>query len=164
MRSAFKKIWMHPTPFRLLIGMVIRRLRLLPYHARVELFMEHRAYYAYATLKAAELARKLNIDRISVIEFGVAGGNGLLNLEYHANEVEKLTGVTIDIYGFDTGEGLPQPQDYRDLPYHWKTGFFRMDKEVLLARLSRSKVIFGDVAQTAQKFVDDYKPAPIGAI
>ena len=164
MLSKLKTLWLHPAPIRLLAGMAIKRLGLLPYHTRVELFMEHRQPYAYATLKAAQLAKKLNINRISVIEFGVAGGNGLLNLEYHVREVEKITGVAIDIYGFDTGEGLPKPQDYRDLPYHWKAGFFRMDKEVLLAKLSKARIIFGDVSQTAVNFASEHKPAPIGAI
>lgn len=164
MYSAIKTLWLHPTPLRLLTGIAIRKLRLLPYRTRVELFMEQRQHYAYTTLRAAELARQLGIPRISMIEFGVAGGNGLLNLEYHATQVEKITGVAIDIYGFDTGEGLPPPADYRDLPYHWKSGFFRMDKDALLKKLSRAKVIFGDVAQTVPRFVEEYNPAPIGAI
>jgi hypothetical protein len=164
MRSALKTLWMHPTPIRLLAGMAVRRLGLLPYATRVDLFIEHRPAYAYATLQAARLAKKLGIMRISIIEFGVAGGNGLLNLEHHAREVEKVTDVAIDVYGFDTGEGLPAPQDYRDLPYHWKPGFFRMDKAALLARLHKVKVIFGDVAQTVPQFIAENKPAPIGAI
>jgi hypothetical protein len=164
MFSKLKTLWLHPAPLRLLTGTAVRRLGLLPYQARVEFFMEQRQHYAYATLRAAQLAKKLGINRISVIEFGVAGGNGLLNLEYHAQAVEKMTGVTIDIYGFDTGEGLPQPQDYRDLPYHWKAGFFRMEKDVLLAKLSKAKIIFGDVAHTAKTFTSEHNPAPIGAI
>lgn len=164
MYSKLKTLWLHPAPVRLLVGMLVQRLKLFSYRTRVEFFMEHRPHYAYATLRAAELAKKLGIPRISILEFGVAGGNGLLNLEYHAREVEKLTAVAIDIYGFDTGEGLPPPKDFRDLPYHWKPGFFRMDKEVLLKKLTKAKVIFGDVAQTAETFVQTHRPAPIGAI
>ena len=35
-----------------------------------------RPNYAYCMLHAARLAQKLGLDRISALEFGVAGGNG----------------------------------------------------------------------------------------
>ena len=53
------------------------------------------------------------------------------------NEIEKILGVQIDIYGFDTGQGLSKPVDYRDLPYHWKEGFFPMKKNDLLKKLKK---------------------------
>ena len=56
----------------------------------------------------------------------MAGGRGILYLEYHAKEIEKIYNIKIDIYGFDTGYGLPEPKGYRDLPYIWKKGFFEM--------------------------------------
>jgi len=48
-----------------------------------------------------------------------------VSLEDHARQVSQLFSIDIDIYGFDTGEGLPSLLDYRDLPYHWKTGHFK---------------------------------------
>src|SRR3989442_47546 len=48
--------------------------------------------------------KTLGYTRISVLEFGVAGGRGLLNLEYHAQPVESLLSIEIDVYGFDAGE------------------------------------------------------------
>jgi hypothetical protein len=81
------------------------------------------------------LAKRLGHSKISVIEFGVAGGNGLVNLEMHVSEIEKLLNVEIDIFGFDTGGGLPPPKDYRDLPYYWKPGYFAMDEEKLRKKL-----------------------------
>ena len=39
-----------------------------------------RPHYAYCTYHAARLAEILGIERISLIEFGVAGGNGLVEL------------------------------------------------------------------------------------
>ncbi len=39
-----------------------------------------------------------------------------------------------------------------------------MDKEKLLARLMRSKVIFGDVKDTVPQFIRSGNPAPIAAI
>ena len=88
-----------------------------------------RMSYAYICFHAAVLAKKLGYERISVIEYGVGQGAGLLSLEEYTEEITKITGVNIDIYGFDTGEGLPKPKDYRDLPYQWKEGFFLMDKK-----------------------------------
>ncbi len=38
-------------------------------------------------------------------------------MEYHAEAVKAETGEEIAVYGFDTGKGVPPPQDYRDLPY-----------------------------------------------
>jgi hypothetical protein len=110
------------------------------------------------------LAQKLGQKRISVIEFGVAGGNGLINLEFHAKEVTRITGVEIEIYGFDTGRGLPKPTDFRDLPYHWKEGFYEMNFEELCVKLRSSKLILGDVKTTVRDFFEKYNPAPIGAI
>ena len=57
------------------------------------------------------LMATLGYDRISVIEFGVAGGNGLVALESCARQAAELSGVAIDTYGFDTGTGLPKPTD-----------------------------------------------------
>ena len=39
------------------------------------------AQYAHCLYNGCLLAAKLNIPRVSAIEFGVAGGNGLLHLE-----------------------------------------------------------------------------------
>jgi hypothetical protein len=123
-----------------------------------------RPHYAYLVYQAARLASQLGHPRVSVVEFGVAGGAGLLALEYHASHVEKLFPVKIEIYGFDTGKGLPQPLDYRDLPYHWKSGFFQMDIPLLQAHLTRAKVVLGDVSDTVGEFFEQYSPAPIGAV
>jgi hypothetical protein len=110
------------------------------------------------------LAARLQRPRVSVLEFGVAGGNGLIALEQHAEEVEKIFPVKIDIYGFDTGTGLQSPMDHKDLPYHWRAGFFKMDFEALQKRLTRAKLVMGDVAQTALTFIEDFDPAPIGGV
>jgi hypothetical protein len=143
---------------------IIRKLSIGSYEFRLNKGAVKRPHYGYCVLNAAKLAAKIGYEEISVIEFGVAGGNGLVNLEYHAEQVEKLTGVKINIYGFDTGEGLPVPVDFRDLPYHWQAGFFKMNKEVLLKRLKRAKVVFGDISNTVETFLQEYNPAPIGAV
>jgi hypothetical protein len=115
-------------------------------------------------LEAAKLAKRLGHKKFSVIEFGVAGGNGLLNLEMHAAEIKKLMNIDIEIFGFDTGAGLPPPADYRDLPYVWRSGFFAMEPEKLRKKLAISKLVIGDVAETLPSFQRKYDPAPIGAL
>ena len=123
-----------------------------------------RPHYAYCTYHAARQAELLGIERISLMEFGVAGGNGLVELEMMATLVEREFKTRIDIYGFDTGTGLTKPEDYRDLPYIWQEGFFEMDEEALNKRLSRSTMVMGDVAETVPKFLDSNAHAPLGAV
>ena len=120
--------------------------------------------YAYICYHAARLAKKLGYDRISVIEYGVGNGAGLISLEEYTEEITKIFGVQFDIYGFDTGHGLPKPKDYRDLPYQWKEGFFSMNKDDLIKKLRKSKLILGNIEETSKNFFSEYKPAPIGAI
>ncbi|MEM1045752.1 MAG: hypothetical protein AAGL24_06360 [Pseudomonadota bacterium] len=122
-----------------------------------------RPHYAFCTYYAARQACALGIGRISVAEFGVAGGRGLIELESLAAEVEAELPVKIDIYGFDTGEGLPDPVDYRDLPYIWQAGFYKMDQDALKRRLKRSKLILGNVKDTVPTFIQKYDPAPLAA-
>ena len=42
------------------------------------------------------------------MELGVAGGNGIIALEKYVENIKKLINIEINIYGFDTGEGLPE--------------------------------------------------------
>lgn len=142
----------------------IRKRRLGSYQFRYYRDLLVRPNYAYLVLQAARLAWRLKMPRVSILEFGVAGGAGLTALEEHAAEVERLVPVKIEIYGFDTGAGLPPPEDYRDLPYHWKAGFFKMDFTALQRRLKRAKLVIGDVRSTAQSFFKEHDPAPIGAV
>ena len=66
-----------------------------------------RPHYAYCMYQAARLAMLLGIPRISVLEFGVAGGNGLIVIEQHAGWIQRELGVNLEVYGFDTG-GSPR--------------------------------------------------------
>lgn len=122
-----------------------------------------RPNYAWGVLHAAYLAKSLGYKRISVIEFGVAGGNGLISLEETARRVEPLLGVGIDVFGFDTGAGLPQNTDYRDMPNIYTPGTYKMDVEGLRKRLTSAKLIIGNVRDTLQAFIES-KPAPVGFI
>jgi hypothetical protein len=123
-----------------------------------------RPHYAYCLWHGARLGVKLGYQRISVIEFGVAGGNGLLALEANAERIGKEFNIKIDVYGFDTGHGLPMINDYRDMPYRFQEGMFTMDFEKLLKKLEFAKLIIGDIKDTLNTFLLKYNPAPIAAI
>ena len=124
----------------------------------------HKPHYARALLQAAHLAKSIGRTHISAIEFGVASGNGLVSMEIYAREVQKLTGVNIDVYGFDAGKGLFPPADYRDCPNSWVSGDYEADMDEVSKRLFYAKLIVGDICQTTKTFLCDYNPHPIGFI
>ena len=105
-----------------------------------------RPNYSWGVLHGAYLAANLGIPRVSVLEFGVAGGNGLVSLELIAADVESLLGVGIDVYGFDLGSGFPEPVDYRDSPNLFQAGAFPMDVEKLRARLTKRSYFLATLA------------------
>jgi len=119
-------------------------------------------HYAFGVYWAAVQASRLGIPRISVLEFGVAGGRGLLALEAASREIALATGVRIDVFGFDSGAGMPKPKDHLDLPHIWGEGFYRMDEQKLRARLATAELLLGDVKQTVKAWLADESHAPVG--
>lgn len=127
-----------------------------------------RMHYSVNIMAAANEAKRLGLEGISVIEFGVAGGKGLLNVEFHANEIERLTGVKIKVYGFDMGSGIPEVSSKHEainLSFMFSSGFFVMNEKRLRERLTeRTELVIGDISDTLVDFIEDKKPYPIGAI
>lgn len=164
MLQKLRDLILDPYPLRTVAKQIIKKFELGSYEERLKLGAVSRPDYGYCVYQGAVLAKKLGYKRISVLEFGVAKGNGLMNFEHHAAEAERLLGVEIDIYGFDTGEGLPEPEGYRDLPYHWKKGFYKMDVPQLQGQLKKAKLVLGDIKDTAKDFFEQFNPAPIAAI
>lgn len=123
-----------------------------------------RPYYGYCIQKAAQLAKSLGHEKMSIIELGVAGGAGLLTIEKNCALLKKFIHIDFEVYGFDIETGLPKPVDFRDEPYKWSEGFYKMDREKLESNLQFSKLIIGDVQKTVKTFFYDYDPAPIGCI
>jgi hypothetical protein len=119
-----------------------------------------RPHYVWGVLSGAYLARALGVKRISVIEFGVAGGNGLVVLEEIAGKVGRALGVEIDVYGFDTGTGNPRPTDYRDVPNLIQESDYRMDVGKLRKRLKKAQLVLGSVDSTVPAFIQT-RPAPV---
>jgi hypothetical protein len=130
---------------------------------RVRYGISSRPHYAYGVFSAAILARNLGLRKISVIEFGVAGGRGLVALESISAEVSQELGVDIKVFGFDSGQGMPPPVDYRDLPFMWSEGDYQMDPERLRANLKNATLLLGDVTETVPAFAESGAP-PIGFV
>jgi hypothetical protein len=128
--------------------------------------LEHdkrKPYYVWGVIHGAGLAQILGLRQISVVELGVAGGNGLIALQDIAVRVEEIFGVEIDVYGFDTGAGLPKPTDYRDLPNLFSEGLYPMAVEKLRPKLNKAHLILGQVENTVADFIHS-KPAPIAFV
>ncbi len=126
-----------------------------------------RANYLYGMLRAADVAKYFGKKCVTVIEFGVASGAGLLNMADLAPLIETETGVKLRIVGFDTGQGLPAVHGYKDHAELWNPGDFEMDnREELLRKLGgRAEIIWGDIASTIDPFTDTIDPsAPLGFI
>lgn len=164
MLEKLQHLILDPYPLRTIAKQIIKKFKIGTYEQRLKLGAVDRPDYGYIIYNAAVLGKKLGYKRISVLEFGVAKGNGLLSMEYHAEEATKALGIEIDIYGFDTGEGLPEPEGFRDLPYHWKKGFYKMDVPGLQAKLKKAKLVLGNIKETSKDFFEKYNPAPIGAM
>jgi hypothetical protein len=124
----------------------------------------NRPQYLVGVLEAADQARRQGISAVSVIEFGVASGQGLLILEACAKAIAEQTGVEVAVFGFDTGKGLPQPiGDHRDHPDLWQPGDFPMDEDKLRRQLSsRTTLVIGNVAETVPRFVAAAEHPPVG--
>ena len=122
-----------------------------------------REQYLWGALQGINLAKALGQKRVSFLEFGVAGGIGLIALENIAQALEPIFGVEIETHGFDMGTGLPKPVDYRDLPNLWREGYYAMDTEKLASRLKRSKLHLGPVNETVFEFMRS-GPAPVAFI
>jgi hypothetical protein len=118
--------------------------------------------YGYGVVQAAALASRLLVDSVTVLELGVAGGNGLVHLQELCKH-HSASGVDLRPVGFDLGDGMPTPYDHRDMPYIWQAGFFRMDQDKLLARLDRAELHLGDIANTGKTFLAS-RPSPVGFI
>lgn len=121
---------------------------------RVRYGIFDRPHYAYGVFAAADLAKRLGLDSISVIELGVAGGKGLLALERLAKIIGAHLGIQVNVTGFDSGQGMPAPADYRDLAHVWGQGFYKMDVSQLKAKLSPgTELILGDIEDTIPSWV-----------
>jgi hypothetical protein len=127
----------------------------------------NRPNYAYGMLRAADCARYFGKTSVTVIEFGIASGAGMLTMVDLAELIQAESGIKFRIFGFDTGHGLPEVQGYKDHPEIWSPGDFAMeDRDELLKKINgRAEVIWGDIADTVGPFTNSIDAAaPIGFI
>ncbi|HXW51017.1 MAG TPA: hypothetical protein VEJ41_03410 [Candidatus Acidoferrales bacterium] len=134
------------------------------FRARVAFDLIFPPAYAYCILQTAELARALGLARVTIVEFGVANGAGLLAMCRIARSVTAATGVEFDIVGFDREGGMPPPVDYRDHPELWQAGDFVADHDRLRAKLPpNARLVVGDLAVTVPAFAQQLSAeAPLG--
>jgi hypothetical protein len=69
----------------------------------------------------------------------------------------------IDVYGFDTGGGLPKPLDYRDVPNLYLEAADPMNHESLRRQLKKAHLLLGLVQDTVNEFIKS-APAPVAFI
>jgi hypothetical protein len=135
------------------------------FRAKVACDLVNRPHYAYGLLAAADQAIQDGVGAFTAVEFGVAAGEGLLNLCEISERLTRVTGVRVNIVGFDSGNGMPPPSDYRDHPEEFQAGDFPMDAEKLRQRLPPNcRLILGPVRETVPRFLRSVltPAAPLG--
>jgi hypothetical protein len=101
--SGLSRIMEEP-PFRLLSYFLLKRFAKST--ATIDRWgTVDRPHYFAGVLAAAKQAMSEGVPEISVFEFGVAGGNGLVALQECAETIEGETGVKIRVYGIRHGRG-----------------------------------------------------------
>lgn len=134
--------------------------------SRIKYDLVFRQHNAYGLDFACREAVKNNIQSFTAIEFGVASGAGLTNMYHLAKRLEKAYGVKINLIGFDSGEGLPQPSDYRDHPDIYHKGDYPMAYQPLRDHLPKNvRIVLGDVRETVIPALQHItKESPVGYI
>ena len=136
------------------------------FRQKVKFDLVLRFQHAASLYMAADLAKEHGYHRISVLEFGVAAGAGLSNIEKISKKITKDTGIEFKIYGFDTAEGLPKPKSYKDHPELYAHGDLPMDFDRLSDSLSENtELVIGDIKDTIKAFTErDFQDCPIGFV
>ena len=113
-----------------------------------------RPEYGFGIKHAFEIAAEEGVKKILFIEFGCAAGQGLYTMLEIANNLKKNYGIEFEIIGFDTGQGMPTPKDFRDHPEMYRKGDF--PKENLnYNRLPRKINIYeGSIKDTLREFIN----------
>ena len=134
------------------------------FRMKVEFDLILKQPYAWGILRAATHAAPRDANKITVVEVGVAGGGGLLSMCNIARHASRLTGIEIDVAGFDGGAGLPAPIDYRDHPDGYRQGDYPMEVNALKRKLPPNCSLWlGDFKKTIPGFLENLE-APIGFV
>jgi len=121
--------------------------------------------YAVGLQTACKYAGVAGAEGLTAIEFGVAGGNGLIELARYAAALSRATKLKIKVVGFDHCSGLPPSSDYRDAPWLWNPGDFPCDIKRLRSRLSpETDLIVGRIEETLPRWLEGWTRLPIGFV
>ena len=121
--------------------------------------------YAVGLQTACKYAGLAGKPGFTAIEFGVAGGNGLVELSSYAARLSLSTGLKIDVVGFDAGSGLPMSSDRRDAPWLWNPGDFPSDVDRLRRMLpSETELVVGRIQDTLPQWLNEKLKSPIGFV
>lgn len=162
--SLFKeaiKVW-----FARLLQLVSRQHRLdvgwMIYHDLIPRFP-----YAFGVWLATQEAQRMGIKKLKVFEFGVARGDGLVNLCQVCEIITSSTGMQFEIYGFDSDIGMPKLEGYKDHPEIWHQGQFKSDHDSIRERLTpNANLISGNIKDTIGAFCREKlsEESPIGFV
>lgn len=121
-------------------------------------FSNFRPHYESLIYETSKNAIKLGFNEISVVELGVAGGNGIKSILKYKRKIEKILDIKINIVGFDTGTGLPNSDLKEDLPYFWKQGdYTNINLKDLEKEDSSIKIYKGNISSTIDKYIFENK-------
>lgn len=121
-------------------------------------FSNFRPHYESLIYETSKNAIKLGFNEISVVELGVAGGNGIKSILKYKRKIEKILDIKINIVGFDTGTGLPNSDLKEDLPYFWKQGdYTNINLKDLEKEDSSIKIYEGNISSTIDKYIFENK-------
>jgi hypothetical protein len=121
--------------------------------------------YAVGLQTACKYASLAGQPGFTAIEFGVAGGNGLVELSSYAARLSQRTGLKINVAGFDAASGLPMSPDRRDAPWLWNPGDFPSDVDRLRRILPNdTELVLGRIQDTLPSWLDKKLQSPIGFV
>ena len=121
--------------------------------------------YALGLQTACKYACLAGAEGFTAIEFGVAGGNGLVELSKYAAKMSQRTGLKIKAAGFDSGAGLPQGTDYRDAPWLWNPGDFPSTVDKLrLVLPTETELVVGQIQNMLPRWLEKKPRLPVGFV
>lgn len=167
-RRKWKKIFYERLTEPLHLNIISIFIALLgSFKSKVEFDLIIRQQNAFCLYRAAEFAKWMGLKSITIIEFGVASGDGLINISQISRKITKETGINFNIFGFDTPTGMPAPKDFRDMPELFQEGLFPpIDQKKLLSILpDNTKLIIGNIEETIPEFLENISDnSPIGFV
>lgn len=124
-----------------------------------------RPHYALGALLAADQASFFGYKKFTLIEFGCWNNEGLVDLNHWCSIIKKLYKIDYQIYGFDSGKGLPSSNHKRDVKYKWSNSDYKINKYYNISKIKNIKLIVGNVKKTIKEFIKiKFDQEPVGFI